>query len=331
LTNWIARHPVFFSPTERPEVGKVRNEPACARRNQNAADDRHKDWKFIHQQSIAAHIAVRAPRRSHPNQIYFRHDLPAISTNSGPASPSSRAQPSSTMVNPQSRSNAGAIMISEKQLVANRRNALSSTGPRSAAAKQRVSLNNLRHGLTGQTTVLSPEDRAAHDEFCAAIMKCLKPANALELQIAQSIADDHWRLNRVFAIENNIFALGRVESPAPADSEAPEIHDALNSARVFLADAKQFALLSIYEQRIHRNLQKSAAQLNDLQTARKQQTPAPPTQPKAKPQPNPVNILPDRAAENGFGFANDLLPAKKVAGPVWNPTQSLKIGTVQAT
>ena len=180
-------------------------------------------------------------------------------------------------------------MISEKQLEANRRNALHSTGPTSAAGRKRVSLNNLRHGLTGQTTVLSPEDRAAHDEFCAGLLHCFQPENALELQVAQSIAEDHWRLNRVFAIESNIFALGDFESPGPAGSgeQDLEIHTALNSARVFLADAKQFALLSIYEQRIHRNLQKSIAQLGDLQSARKQ------------------NTVPDHTAENGFGFAND--------------------------
>src|SRR5580658_1784518 len=108
-------------------------------------------------------------------------------------------------------------MISEKQLEANRRNAQHSTGPQSAAAKKRVSLNNLRHGLTGQTTVLSPEDRAAHDKFSADLLSCLKPENALELQVAQSIADDHWRLNRIFAIETNIYALGHFESPAGSE------------------------------------------------------------------------------------------------------------------
>jgi hypothetical protein len=191
-------------------------------------------------------------------------------------------------------------MISEKQLEANRRNALHSTGPTSDAGRKRVSLNNLRHGLTGQTTVLSPEDRAAHDEFCAGLLRCFQPANALELQIAQSIAEDHWRLNRVFAVENNIFALGHLESPDASSQLHPddlEIHTALNSARVFLADAKQFALLSIYEQRIHRNLQKSIAQLRDLQSARKQ------------------NTVPDHTAENGFGFANAYSTPKYPSNP----------------
>jgi hypothetical protein len=224
----------------------------------------------------------------------------------------------------------GVTMISEKQLEANRRNAQHSTGPQSAAARKRVSLNNLRHGLTGQTTVLSPEDRAAHDKFCADLLSCLKPENALELQVAQSIADDHWRLNRVFAIETNIYALGHFESPAGSEEypEDPDIHDALNSARVFLADAKQFALLSIYEQRIHRNLQKSILQLRDLQTARRQQPPVPPL---SKPRTNSVNTLPSPRPENGFEFANEAIRQVMAAGSAWNPSCSTKISTVAAT
>jgi hypothetical protein len=213
-------------------------------------------------------------------------------------------------------------MISEKQLEANRRNALRSCGPTSAPGKKRASLNNLRHGLTGQTTVLSPEDRAAHDEFCAGLLHCLQPENALELQVAQSIAEDHWRLNRVFAIESNIFALADFESPTPAGGceERPEdfeIHTALNSARVFLTDAKQFALLSIYEQRIHRNLQKSIAQFDDLRTARQQ--PAAASQPA------------DHPAENGFGFANDPTGPEIAASRAASPSSCSNIRVLKVT
>jgi hypothetical protein len=207
-------------------------------------------------------------------------------------------------------------MISEKQLAANRRNALLSRGPTSAAGKRRVGLNNLRHGLTGHTTVLSEEERAAHDRFCAGIVACLQPEGALELQMAQSIADDHWRLNRVSSIETNIFALGQWEAEdnaSDADSADAEIDAALNSARVFLADAGKFALLSLYEQRIHRNLQKSMTEFRSVQAARIQQSAAATEKaaqaktsaPKpANVQPKPVNNLPARRAENGFEFSN---------------------------
>jgi hypothetical protein len=97
-------------------------------------------------------------------------------------------------------------MISEKQLAANRRNAEQSTGPRTDAGKNRSSLNARRHNLTGQVTAMTDPDRAAFNHFMAGIMKDLAPEGALETQLAQRIAHDHWRLNRCAAVEDNIFS-----------------------------------------------------------------------------------------------------------------------------
>ncbi len=49
-------------------------------------------------------------------------------------------------------------MASEKQVEANRRNALRSTGPRTADGKARSRLNAVTHGLTAQTLILPEED-----------------------------------------------------------------------------------------------------------------------------------------------------------------------------
>jgi len=84
-------------------------------------------------------------------------------------------------------------MISEKQLAANRRNAELSTGARTPAGKARSSMNNLRHGLTGQINVLPTEDREAHDRFCADLIDSLKPETPMEQQLALSVAEDNWR------------------------------------------------------------------------------------------------------------------------------------------
>jgi hypothetical protein len=92
-------------------------------------------------------------------------------------------------------------MISEKQLEANRRNALLSTGPKTEAGRNRSRMNALRHGLTGQVTTMTDEDRAAHDQFSKALMKDLAPDGAMEIQFAQRIATDSWRLNRISAAE----------------------------------------------------------------------------------------------------------------------------------
>jgi hypothetical protein len=84
-------------------------------------------------------------------------------------------------------------MATQKQILANRRNAQMSTGPRTAEGKSVSRLNALRHGLTGHIDVRTPEDQQAHDEFCAAIIASLKPEGAIENQFALSIAEDHWR------------------------------------------------------------------------------------------------------------------------------------------
>jgi hypothetical protein len=99
-------------------------------------------------------------------------------------------------------------MTSEKQIAANRANAEKSTGPKTPETKAISSMNALRHGLTGQVNLMPDEDRVAHDKFCAAIVESLAPEGALEIQFAQAIAEDNWRMNRGRAIETNIFAIG---------------------------------------------------------------------------------------------------------------------------
>src|SRR5271157_3844748 len=107
-------------------------------------------------------------------------------------------------------------MTSEKQIDANRRNALLSTGPKTEVGRNRSRLNALRHGLTGQVTTMTDEDRAAHDQFSKAIMASLAPDGAMEIQLAQRVATDSWRLNRASAIEDNLFALGHLQNGGQA-------------------------------------------------------------------------------------------------------------------
>ena len=49
-------------------------------------------------------------------------------------------------------------MTSVKQIEANRRNALRSTGPKTEDGKQRASQNAVRHGLTAETVIVPLED-----------------------------------------------------------------------------------------------------------------------------------------------------------------------------
>ena len=148
----------------------------------------------------------------------------------------------------------------------NRRNAAHSTGPVTPQGKRRASLNALRHGLTGQTVVLPGDDLAAYQSSCAQFHAELKPKGLIETKAVQTIADTHWRLDRIRAMENNLFALAVEEQP-PLSSD-PVISTALAQAKWLDQGADLLTRLSLYEQRLNRTLDQAYAQLKQLQRER---------------------------------------------------------------
>jgi hypothetical protein len=93
----------------------------------------------------------------------------------------------------------------------NRTNALHSTGPRTAAGKQRSSRNALTHGLTSRSPFLATEDPAAYQRHCRQFFDEYQPAAPTETQLTQELADTAWRLNRVPLLEGELLS----KDPAP--------------------------------------------------------------------------------------------------------------------
>ncbi len=85
-----------------------------------------------------------------------------------------------------------APLASSQPLRANR-----STGPRTAAGKQRSSQNVVSHGLTSQSPVFATEDPVAYQCHCRQFFDENQPATATETQLTRQLADTPWRLNRV--------------------------------------------------------------------------------------------------------------------------------------
>ncbi len=200
-------------------------------------------------------------------------------------------------------------MISDKQLEANRSNALLSTGPRTDAGRKRSSMNALRHGITGQVTTMTDEDRAAHDKLSQALIQSLAPEGAMEVQLAQRIATDSWRLNRISAIEDNLFALGLLEHGGILDPTNTQIDAALTTARVFTMQSKQLQLLTLYEQRINRSIQKNLALLQSLQATRKAEHDAAIKEAATLLKLSEMKGLEYAPARDGFVFTNDQIHA----------------------
>ncbi|HEY6343279.1 MAG TPA: hypothetical protein VIY49_17430 [Bryobacteraceae bacterium] len=158
--------------------------------------------------------------------------------------------------------------MTEAQLTANRENAQLSSGPRTQAGKKRVSLNAFRHGLTGQIVLHTPEDEQAFKKHCDGIRQALAPVGALEIDLAQAVAEDRWRLNRARALENSIFALGQGEHLLEFSGHA-ETDAALAQGRTWMTHAHELHLLTTYENRIRRSVEKNTAELHALQAERK--------------------------------------------------------------
>ena len=116
-------------------------------------------------------------------------------------------------------------------------------------------LNAYRHGLTGQVLIMTPEDQAAYHQHCQNIKKALAPEGAFEAGLAQSIADDRWRLFRAASLDINTCAVS-ISEPDKITTEHPQIQTAFAQAVAWAADSKNMNLLSLYEGRIQRRVEK---------------------------------------------------------------------------
>ncbi len=143
-----------------------------------------------------------------------------------------------------------------------------STGPKTPEGKKVCALNAYRHGLTGQLIIQTAEEQQAYDNHSKITLEVLAPVGAYELNLAQSIADDHWRLKRARTIESGMFAIGMQHGGE--SSGAPQIDDAFAQSRTWIDDARSLQLLTIYEQRIQRASDKNIARLETLQARRRE-------------------------------------------------------------
>ncbi len=97
-------------------------------------------------------------------------------------------------------------MTSEKQIRANRRNALKSTGPKTPEGKATVRLNARTHGLRSQEILFPGEDEDALKGLNENLRAELQPVGELENLLVDGIVAAHWRLRRLRRVEAGIFA-----------------------------------------------------------------------------------------------------------------------------
>jgi hypothetical protein len=196
--------------------------------------------------------------------------------------------------------------ISEKQLAANRRNAKFSTGPKTPEGKERSALNGFKHPHLGLTALMVDEDRESQTEFIRDFIADSDPRGAVELQMARTLAIDNWRMNRIKAVEENIFAWGFAVDHADAcNSEIPQVENAMIHAVSYMQYADRINKISLYESRLSRIIARNTELLRKRQAERRKNQPetAPQTQAAtATTQPNQPLTFPN-------GFDQNDIPA----------------------
>jgi hypothetical protein len=98
-------------------------------------------------------------------------------------------------------------MTSLRQIEANRRNALNSTGPKSELGKQHSRSNAMRHGLTAETVIGFLEDEQDYKEFELSVTSDFDARTAVERELVLRLAGLLWRLRRATAIETGLLQI----------------------------------------------------------------------------------------------------------------------------
>ncbi len=110
--------------------------------------------------------------------------------------------------------------LSNGQLAANRENAKKSTGPTSAAGKEKVSQNRTLHGLTGRFQVLPNEKQERFEELFNQFMLDENPVGSVEIELVRKMAEHTWCARRASCLLEACFLVIAQSPEQLANNEA---------------------------------------------------------------------------------------------------------------
>lgn len=171
-------------------------------------------------------------------------------------------------------------MSTAAQIAANQKNAQLSTGPATPTGLAISAKNAARHGFTGQTLVLAPQEKEAYDAHVAAYMATHNPGTHKHRALVQQFADSQWSLHQIFVQQANTIALMNAIS-----LQMSEAGDPLATAAALAPVSRTLNTLSIYETRRRRAASQLQQELNEMEQEIRQQSEAEPRKVnKTKPQ-----------------------------------------------
>ena len=139
-------------------------------------------------------------------------------------------------------------MSSAAQINANQQNAQLSTGPVSEAGRQRSSQNSTRHGYSGKTLVLSPEEWDAYQVHVQEYMDGHNVSGHRHRQLVQQLADLDWSIHQIFVEQTGMISLLSEVAAQMRETGG----DAMARAAAVAPIARTLNTLNLYETRKRR-------------------------------------------------------------------------------
>jgi hypothetical protein len=113
-------------------------------------------------------------------------------------------------------------VATDRQIAANRRNALRSSGPRTQEGKDQSRRNALTHGLTAETLVIDGEDAEAFQDLLTRAFASYQPQDVVEEHLVERLVGLTWRLRRLPALEAAAIAWMQTCHRPEAGSSSPK-------------------------------------------------------------------------------------------------------------
>ncbi|MBN2315097.1 MAG: hypothetical protein JXM79_14300 [Sedimentisphaerales bacterium] len=181
-------------------------------------------------------------------------------------------------------------MATQAQILANRRNAQKSTGPKTAEGKAAVAKNATQHGLFARYDVVISEDPADYDALRESLLKELSPEGTMESILAERIVSLTWRIKRAARMQNEMID---VKIRKEINDSRPELSESLITGKpcdlskysdkcyddqvlgyIAMRDfvgSRALERLSMYERRFEASLLRMMGELKKLQQTRKKE------------------------------------------------------------
>ncbi len=110
--------------------------------------------------------------------------------------------------------------ISKRKLAANRRNALKSTGPKTARGKRASRLNGLKHGAYANELITfcadTKDNPKEYKQLLSTLTEQLQPAGSAEKSLVWKFTYHIWRYKKAISTLSQLYQLQRLRGHEPA-------------------------------------------------------------------------------------------------------------------